>query len=74
MPYGNSSDMPFSRSYFIGGANDLRAWKIFDLGPGNTKTGLEYNVGTLKILTSLEYRFNLINNFKGALFLSLIHI
>ncbi|MBV1887889.1 MAG: outer membrane protein assembly factor, partial [Urechidicola sp.] len=69
IPYGNSSDMPFSRSYFIGGANDLRAWKIYDLGPGNTKTGLEYNVGTLKFLTSLEYRFNLINNFKGALFI-----
>jgi len=68
IPYGNSSDMPFNRSYFIGGANDLRAWKIYDLGPGSTNDDLEYNVGTLKFLTSLEYRFNIINSLKGALF------
>lgn len=68
VPYGNSDEIPFSRSYFIGGANDLRAWKIYDLGPGATKTGLEYNVGSLKILSSLEYRFKIINSFKGALF------
>ncbi len=68
IPYGNSEELPFSRSYFIGGANDLRAWKIYDLGPGSIKNGLEYNVGSLKFLTSLEYRFKIINSVKGALF------
>ncbi|MGV6845730.1 MAG: translocation and assembly module lipoprotein TamL [Lutibacter sp.] len=68
-PYGNSNTLPFSRSYFIGGPNDLRAWKIYDLGPGSSKTGLEYNVGSLKFLTSLEYRFKIINSIKGALFI-----
>lgn len=68
IPYGNSDELPFSRSYFIGGANDLRAWKIYDLGPGSIKNGLEYNVGSLKFLTSLEYRFKIINSVKGALF------
>lgn len=68
IPYGNSTDLPFSRSYFIGGANDLRAWKIYDLGPGSTNNDLEYNVGSLKFLTSLEYRFNILNSLKGALF------
>ena len=68
IPYGNSDEIPFSRSYFIGGANDLRAWKIYDLGPGSIKNGLEYNVGTMKFLASLEYRFKIINNIKGALF------
>ncbi len=68
VPYGNSTDMPFSRSYFIGGANDLRAWQVYELGPGGTKTGLEYNVGTLKILSSLEYRVKIISKLKGALF------
>ena len=67
-PYNNSKTIPFSRSYFIGGPNDLRAWRIYDLGPGSTKTGLEYNVGNLKFLTSLEYRFKVINSVKGALF------
>ncbi|MDF1518048.1 MAG: BamA/TamA family outer membrane protein, partial [Lutibacter sp.] len=68
VPYGNSSAIPFSRSYFIGGPNDLRAWKIYDLGPGSTKSGLEFNVGNLKFINSLEYRFNVINSINGALF------
>jgi len=68
IPFGNSETIPFTRSYFIGGPNDLRAWKIYDLGPGASRAGLEYNVGSLKLLTSFEYRFNVINSFKGALF------
>lgn len=68
IPYGNSQTIPFSRSYFIGGPNDLRAWKVYDLGPGSTQTGLEYNVGNLKFLSSLEYRFEILNSMKGALF------
>jgi len=69
IPYGNSSTIPFSRSYFIGGPNDLRAWKIYDLGPGSTQSGLEFNVGNLKFISSLEYRFKIINSVKGALFI-----
>ena len=68
IPYGNSTSIPFSRSYFIGGPNDLRAWKIYDLGPGSTKSGLEFNVGNLKFINSFEYRFNVINSINGALF------
>ena len=68
IPYGNSTTIPFSRSYFAGGPNDLRAWKTYDVGPGSSRTGLEYNVGNLKFLTSLEYRFEIINSMKGALF------
>ena len=68
-PYSNSNTIPFSRSYFIGGPNDLRAWGIYDLGPGSTKSGLEYNVGNLKFISSLEYRFKIINRIKGALFI-----
>jgi len=68
IPYRNSNTIPFSRSYFIGGPNDLRAWKIYDLGPGSTQSGLEFNVGNLKFISSLEYRFKVINSIKGALF------
>ncbi len=68
IPYSNSNTIPFSRSYFIGGPNDLRAWTIYDLGPGSTKSGLEFNVGNLKFISSLEYRFKVINSVKGALF------
>ncbi len=69
IPYNNSNTIPFSRSYFIGGPNDLRGWTIYDLGPGSTKSGLEYNVGNLKFISSLEYRFKIINSVKGALFI-----
>jgi outer membrane protein assembly factor BamA len=68
IPYNNSNTIPFSRSYFIGGPNDLRAWKIYDLGPGSSQSGLEYNVGNLKFISSLEYRFKILNSIKGALF------
>jgi outer membrane protein assembly factor BamA len=68
IPYGNSEAVPFSRSYFIGGPNDLRAWQIYTLGPGSAYTGLEYNVGNLKFLNSLEYRFEILNSLKGAFF------
>ena len=68
MAYGKS-DIPFTKSYFAGGSNDVRAWKTYELGPGSSTPGLEYNVGNFKFLTSLEYRFDLISNLKGALFI-----
>jgi len=66
--YGNSG-IPFTKSYFAGGSNDIRAWKTYELGLGSTPPGLEYNVGNFKFLTSLEYRFDLISSLKGALFI-----
>lgn len=68
LPYGNS-DIPFTKSYFAGGSNDIRAWKSYELGPGSRNTGLEFNTGNLKLLTSAEYRFNVIGKVKGALFM-----
>lgn len=68
IPYGNSDNVPFSRSYFAGGTNDIRAWKIYELGPGGTRSKLEFNVGNLKLLSSLEYRFDVFGSLKGALF------
>ncbi len=67
IPYQNS-DIPFTKSYFAGGSNDIRAWQTYDLGPGSRNTGLEFNVGSLKFLTNFEYRFNIISKLKGALF------
>lgn len=64
----DKSNIPFSRSYFAGGSNDIRAWKTYNLGPGTRSTGLEYNIGSLKFLTSFEYRFDVLGSLKGALF------
>lgn len=68
IPY-NKSNIPFSKSYFAGGSNDIRAWKTYDLGPGRRSRGLEYNIGSFKFLTSLEYRFDLVGSLKSAIFI-----
>ena len=68
LAYGESG-IPFTKSYFAGGSNDIRAWKTYELGLGSSPPGLEYNVGNFKFLTSLEYRFDLISSLKGALFI-----
>jgi outer membrane translocation and assembly module TamA len=65
----DNSDVPFTRSYFAGGSNDIRAWQTYGLGPGSRNSGLEFNVGSFKFLTSAEYRFNLVGSLKGALFI-----
>ncbi len=68
-PYGNSSDVPFSRSYFAGGSNDIRAWRTFDLGPGGEFNNLEYKIATFKLVGNLEYRFKLTNKINSAFFI-----
>ncbi len=64
----NNSDIPFTKSYFAGGSNDIRAWQTYELGPGSRNSGLEFNIGSFKFLTSAEYRFDIISKLKGALF------
>jgi len=69
IPYGNSSNVPFSRSYSAGGSNEMRAWRTFDLGPGGELNNLEYKVGTFKLVGNIEYRFKLTNKFNSAVFI-----
>ena len=68
VPYGNSDNIPFVRSYFAGGANDNRAWRPYSLGPGRTDAVNDFNEANLKLALNLEYRFPIAGNFKGALF------
>ncbi|MBL6646571.1 MAG: BamA/TamA family outer membrane protein [Flavobacteriaceae bacterium] len=68
LPLGNSTSIPFSRSYFSGGANDNRAWEVYRLGPGSSNTGNEFNEANFKLALNLEYRFDVIGALKGALF------
>lgn len=65
----DNADIPFTKSYFAGGSNDIRAWQTYELGPGIRNSGLEFNVGSFKFLTSAEYRFNVVSKLKGALFI-----
>jgi len=68
IPYGNSTSIPFSRSFFAGGTNDNRAWTAYNLGPGTTSSLNEFNEANLKLAFSLEHRYNLFGNFNGAFF------
>ncbi|NVO01757.1 MAG: BamA/TamA family outer membrane protein [Bacteroidetes bacterium] len=69
--YLNSSELPFEKSFFVGGANGLRGWLMRSLGPGGyyDSTGTSFDkAGDLYLETNLEYRFNIYKSFKGAAF------
>ncbi|WP_339848004.1 BamA/TamA family outer membrane protein [uncultured Dokdonia sp.] len=68
IPYGNSTSIPFIRSFFGGGSNDNRAWRAYDLGPGSSGSPNEFNEANMKLAFNLEYRFDLIGPIEGALF------
>ena len=69
IPFGNSTDIPFSRSYRAGGSNDIRAWRSFDLGPGSSVSNLDFNIGNLKLVSNIEYRFKILNSLYSAIFI-----
>lgn len=68
IPYGNSNNIPFSRSYFAGGTNDNRAWQSYGLGPGASGGINDFNEANLKLALSAELRFNIFGQLNGALF------
>ena len=69
IPYGNSNSVPFSRSYFAGGTNDIRAWQSYGLGPGKTGSINDFNEANMKLLFSTEFRFNIFQQLNGAIFI-----
>ncbi|MEO9952710.1 BamA/TamA family outer membrane protein [Nonlabens sp.] len=68
IPYGNSDNIPFIRSFFAGGPNDNRAWQAYELGPGKTGGLNDFNEANMKIALNAEYRFPISGAFKGAVF------
>ncbi|WP_242155416.1 BamA/TamA family outer membrane protein [Aestuariivivens sediminis] len=69
IPYGNSNNIPFSKSFFAGGANDNRAWTAYSLGPGSSETRNEFNEANLKLALGMEQRFNLFEDLNAAIFI-----
>lgn len=75
--YGNSETniTPYNEQFFVGGANSLRAFASHGIGPGNTAyddESVRFNMlrtGSLKFETNLEYRFGIIGDLYGALFI-----
>ncbi|TXF79524.1 BamA/TamA family outer membrane protein [Chryseobacterium sp.] len=72
IPYGNSSQMPFVRSYFNGGSNDIRAWTAFGgLGPADSQLDervRSYVMDNVKLTTNIEYRIPFTDMYEGAVF------
>jgi len=71
--YGNSDVLPYSKQFFSGGPNSIRAFHINSLGPGtyyqNTdKIGFLQLGGDVKLEMNAEYRFGIMRYLKGALF------
>lgn len=74
-PYGNSSQVPYSEQFYIGGANSIRAFTIRSLGPGSyrppnaERDGYFDQTGTFKLEANVEYRFPIVSILHGAVFL-----
>jgi outer membrane protein insertion porin family len=78
LPYGNSTVLPYSQQFFIGGPNSLRGFQARSLGPGayvlppslsgssNSFTADES--GDIKIEANAEFRPKLFSIVEGALF------
>ncbi|MDE5647341.1 MAG: BamA/TamA family outer membrane protein, partial [Muribaculaceae bacterium] len=73
--YGNSSQVPYSEQFYIGGANSIRAFTVRSIGPGSYRApdglinGYFDQTGTFKLEANLEYRFPIIGILHGAVFL-----
>lgn len=72
--YGNSSIAPYSELFYVGGANSIRAFGVRSIGPGSyyDRTGRGTyldQAGDIKFEANMEYRFNLVGDLHGALFL-----
>lgn len=73
-PYGNSEFIPFSKQFFSGGSNSIRAFRARTLGPGSfdprtIKEGAYFDQsGDIKLELNAEYRANLYKFLNAAVF------
>ena len=74
-PYGNSSFLPFSRQFIIGGSNSIRGFLPRQLGPGRAKASALQQLyypqvgGDYKLELNTELRFPMFSSVKGAVFI-----
>lgn len=77
IPYGNSTSVPFTKQFSVGGPTSLRGFQIREIGPGgyiNSDYGSDATIGffnqtgDMKMEANLEMRFDIFKWFKGAIF------
>ncbi len=72
--YGNSSTLPTTKQFVVGGTNSIRAFRARSLGPGSYQAPLTSNSflpdqsADLKLEFNTEYRTKIYGLMKGALF------
>jgi outer membrane protein insertion porin family len=73
LPYGNSftRGIPFSRRFFLGGPNSMRAWGLRQIGAGRVKgdPSAAFQLGDIRLEINAEYRFKLNSWISAAVFL-----
>ncbi|RZJ31864.1 MAG: hypothetical protein EOO48_00735 [Flavobacterium sp.] len=72
-PYGNSTELPFIKQFFIGGTNSIRAFRARSIGPGtyypeDTTTFFPDQSGDIKLELNTELRAKLFSVVNGAIF------
>lgn len=72
--YGNMEVAPYTEQFYIGGANSVRAFTARSIGPGgyppsDDKFSFINHVGDIRMEANLEYRFRIISDLHGAVFL-----
>ena len=72
--YGNSTTLPTTKQFVVGGTNSIRAFRARSLGPGSFQAPLTSNSyfpdqsADLKLEFNTEYRAKIYGLMKGALF------
>ncbi|MDM1406709.1 BamA/TamA family outer membrane protein [Myroides sp. DF42-4-2] len=73
--YGNSKNLPYTKQFFVGGSNSIRAFRARTLGPGSFNPNsfdakfIPDQSGDLLFEFNFEYRKKLVSIIHGALFL-----
>jgi outer membrane protein assembly factor BamA len=77
-PLNKNNVLPFDQSFYEGGANSMRAWRLKTLGPGSYSqpdTAIFIDkIGEVAIELNYEYRFPMYKFLKGALFVDVGNI
>ncbi len=71
IPLKNLNILPYEQSFFAGGPNSVRAWRSRSIGPGAYMPidNARYDkIGDILIEGNIEYRFNIIGSYNGAIF------